>query len=289
MLLFGMMYLRQTPNGNHFHWVSSAPPLSDTPAIRITLLSDALPNEKITSDRDGRHSYSRWFERCTARRCDSAIRQYAGVLAGAGSGKTRVLTHRIAWQIQTQNMSPYSVLAVTFTNKAAAEMRSRIERLLAMPVRGMWVGTFHGIAHRLLRTHFAEAGLPQNFQILDADDQLRLVKRVISSLDLDEKKWPARQAVWFINGQKDEGRRPQHIPDEEDLYVRTHVAIYEAYELALERGGMIDFAEMLLRSHELWREHPALLRHYQDRFHSLLVDEFQDTNTIQYALSLIHI
>ena len=205
------------------------------------------------------------------------------VLAGAGSGKTRVLTHRIAWQIQTQNMSPYSVLAVTFTNKAAAEMRSRIERLLAMPVRGMWVGTFHGIAHRLLRTHFAEAGLPQNFQILDADDQLRLVKRVISSLDLDEKKWPARQAVWFINGQKDEGRRPQHIPDEEDLYVRTNVAIYEAYELALERGGMIDFAEMLLRSHELWREHPALLRHYQDRFHSLLVDEFQDTNTIQYA------
>ena len=205
------------------------------------------------------------------------------VLAGAGSGKTRVLTHRIAWQIQTQNMSPYSVLAVTFTNKAAAEMRSRIERLLAMPVRGMWVGTFHGIAHRLLRTHFQEAGLPQNFQILDADDQLRLVKRVINSLDLDEKKWPARQAVWFINAQKDEGRRPQHIPDEGDLYVRTHVSIYEAYELALSRGGMIDFAEMLLRAHELWREHPELLRHYQDRFHSLLVDEFQDTNTIQYA------
>lgn len=205
------------------------------------------------------------------------------VLAGAGSGKTRVLTHRIAWLIETQGVSPYSILAVTFTNKAAAEMRARIESLLAMPIRGMWVGTFHGIAHRLLRMHWQEADLPQNFQILDADDQLRLVKRVIAGLDLDEKKWPARQATWFINERKDEGQRPQHIEDYGDLYLKTHLAIYRAYEDACRRGGMVDFAELLLRAHELLLGQPALLRHYRDRFAHLLVDEFQDTNTIQYA------
>lgn len=205
------------------------------------------------------------------------------VLAGAGSGKTRVLTHRIAWLIQTQGLSPYSILAVTFTNKAAAEMRGRIESLLAMPIRGMWVGTFHSIAHRLLRMHWQEAGLQQNFQILDADDQLRLVKRMINSLNLDEKKWPARQAVWYINHQKDEGLRPKHIEDNGDLYEKTHLDIYRAYEQACERGGMVDFGELLLRSHELWLNKPRLLQHYQDRFATLLVDEFQDTNTIQYA------
>ena len=205
------------------------------------------------------------------------------VLAGAGSGKTRVLTHRIAWLIQTEGVSPYSILAVTFTNKAAAEMRGRIEGLLAMPLRGMWVGTFHGIAHRLLRMHWQEANLPQNFQILDADDQLRLVKRVIASLDLDEKKWPARQAAWFINSSKDEGKRPHHIEDYGDLYIKTHLSIYRAYEQACERGGMVDFAELLLRAHELLLDNPPLLKHYQDRFVHLLVDEFQDTNTIQYA------
>ncbi len=205
------------------------------------------------------------------------------VLAGAGSGKTRVLTHRIAWLIQTQNVSPYSVLAVTFTNKAAAEMRGRIESLLAMPVRGMWVGTFHSIAHRLLRMHWQEAGLDQNFQILDADDQLRLVKRIVHQLDLDEKKWPARQAVWFINSQKDEGLRSKNIEDTGDLYVKTHLQIYRAYEDACERGSMVDFAELLLRAHELWLNNERLLRHYQDRFSALLVDEFQDTNTVQYA------
>ncbi len=205
------------------------------------------------------------------------------VLAGAGSGKTRVLTHRIAWLIQTQGLSPFSILAVTFTNKAAAEMRGRIESLLAMPTRGMWVGTFHSISHRLLRMHWQEAGLQQNFQILDADDQLRLVKRVISGLNLDEKKWPARQAVWFINNKKDEGLRTKHIEDNGDLYVKTHLDIYRAYEEACERGGMVDFAELLLRAHELWLNNPRLLQHYQDRFAVLLVDEFQDTNTIQYA------
>ena len=205
------------------------------------------------------------------------------ILAGAGSGKTRVLTNRIAWLIQTEGASPYSVLAVTFTNKAAAEMRSRIESLLEMPVRGMWVGTFHGIAHRLLRTHWQEAKLPQNFQILDGDDQLRLVKRIIANLDLDEKKWPARQAVYFINGQKDEGLRPHNIEDFGDLYLKTHLEIYRAYEDACQRGAMVDFAELLLRAHELWLNNPELLAHYQRRFQHLLVDEFQDTNTIQYA------
>ena len=213
----------------------------------------------------------------------AAPRGSALVLAGAGSGKTRVLVHRIAWLIQTEGLSPYSILAVTFTNKAAAEMRGRIESLLHLPVRGMWVGTFHGIAHRLLRAHYQEAELPQNFQILDADDQLRLVKRVMATLEIDEKKWPARQAVWWINSQKDEGLRPQHIEDYGDLYLKTHLSIYRAYEEACRRGGMVDFAELLLRAHELWLKHPTILRHYQDRFSALLVDEFQDTNTIQYA------
>jgi len=205
------------------------------------------------------------------------------ILAGAGSGKTRVLTHRIAWLIETEGFSPYSILAVTFTNKAAAEMRGRIEQLLTLPVRGMWVGTFHGIAHRLLRAHYQEAKLPQNFQILDADDQLRLVKRVMASLDVDEKKWPARQAVWWINSQKDEGLRPESIEHYGDLYLKTHLTIYRAYEEACRRGGMVDFAELLLRAHELWLNTPVVLKHYQDRFAALLVDEFQDTNTIQYA------
>ena len=204
-------------------------------------------------------------------------------MAGAGSGKTRVLTHRIAWLIQTEGFSPYSILAVTFTNKAAAQMRARIEQLLKLPVQGMWVGTFHGIAHRLLRAHHEEAGLPKNFQILDADDQLRLVKRVVASLNIDEKKWPARQATWWINSQKDEGVRPQSIEDYGDLYLKTHLSIYRAYEEACQRGGMVDFAELLLRAHELWLQNPAVLKHYQRRFNALLVDEFQDTNTIQYA------
>ncbi len=210
-------------------------------------------------------------------------RQSALVLAGAGSGKTRVLTHRIAWLIKTQGISPFGFLAVTFTNKAAAEMRGRIESLLEMPLSGMWVGTFHGIAHRLLRRHYGEAGLPQNFQIMDTDDQLRLVKRVTVGLDLDEKKWPPRQAVWFINSQKDEGLRPKNIEDYDDLYLKTNLAIYEAYQEACERGGMVDFAELLLRAHELWLNHPGILSHYQERFSELLVDEFQDTNAVQYA------
>jgi len=205
------------------------------------------------------------------------------VLAGAGSGKTRVLVHRIAWLIEAERVSPQGILAVTFTNKAAAEMRGRIEALLDVPVQALWVGTFHGIAHRLLRMHWREAGLPQNFQILDADDQLRLIKRVMRALAIDEQKWPPRQAAWFINAAKDEGRRAREIPAGEDLFQITHRRIYESYEELCAAGGLVDFAELLLRSHELWLNDPALLQHYQARFRHLLVDEFQDTNAIQYA------
>ena len=205
------------------------------------------------------------------------------VLAGAGSGKTRVLVHRIAWLIEAERVSPHGILAVTFTNKAAAEMRARIEELLDLSVRTLWVGTFHGIAHRLLRMHWQEADLAQNFQILDADDQLRLVKRVMRALDIDEQKWPPRQAVWFINAQKDEGRRAREVAVGDDLFQITHRRIYEAYEELCQQGGLVDFAELLLRSHELWLTRPELLDHYQRRFGHLLVDEFQDTNTIQYA------
>jgi len=205
------------------------------------------------------------------------------VLAGAGSGKTRVLVHRIAWLIQLENASPHSVLSVTFTNKAAAEMRARIEQMLGVNPAGMWVGTFHGLAHRLLRAHWQEAGLAENFQILDSDDQQRLVKRVIRELGLDEQRWPAKQAQWFINGQKDEGLRPQHIQPGGDLFLATMLKIYEAYEAACARAGVIDFSELLLRALDLWRDKPGLLEHYQRRFRHILVDEFQDTNAVQYA------
>lgn len=205
------------------------------------------------------------------------------ILAGAGSGKTRVLVHRIAWLIQVEQVSPYSILAVTFTNKAAKEMRGRLESVLGMDPRGLWVGTFHGIAHRLLKQHWREAKLPQNFQILDSDDQLRLVKRVCSQLQLDDTRWPPKQAQWFINAQKDEGLRPDHIQETADPYQQTMLNIYRTYEEACQRGGMVDFGELLLRAHELWLHNPDVLKHYQQRFPFILVDEFQDTNTIQYA------
>lgn len=206
------------------------------------------------------------------------------VLAGAGSGKTRVLVHRIAWLIQAEGLSPWSILAVTFTNKAAREMRLRIEEMLQIGTQGMWVGTFHGLAHRLLKSHWQAAGLPQDFQILDSDDQLRLVKRICRELELDDSRWPPRQAQWFINSQKDEGLRAAHLePAGNDIYLQTMHRLYSAYEIACDRGGLVDFAELLLRAHELWLKNPELLAHYQGRFRHILVDEFQDTNTIQYA------
>ncbi|QIZ49554.1 DNA helicase II [Dickeya zeae] len=205
------------------------------------------------------------------------------VLAGAGSGKTRVLVHRIAWLLTVENCSPYSIMAVTFTNKAAAEMRHRIDQLLGTSQGGMWIGTFHGLAHRLLRAHHLDAGLPQDFQILDSEDQLRLLKRLIKALNLDEKQWPPRQAMWYINGKKDEGLRPQHIDSYGNPVEQTWLRIYQAYQEACDRAGLVDFAELLLRAHELWLNKPHILQHYRDRFNNILVDEFQDTNRIQYA------
>ncbi len=205
------------------------------------------------------------------------------VLAGAGSGKTRVLVHRVAWLIQVEGVSPQGLLAVTFTNKAAAEMRGRIEELLGMPASGLWVGTFHGLAHRLLRMHWQEAGLAQDFQILDSDDQLRLIKRVLKNLEVDESRYAPREVQWFINSRKDEGLRPEHLVDVDDPVRRQMAHIYEIYQQACERSSLVDFAELLLRAHELWRDNEPLLTHYQNRFRHVLVDEFQDTNSIQYS------
>ncbi|CAA0102835.1 DNA helicase II [Zhongshania aliphaticivorans] len=207
------------------------------------------------------------------------------VLAGAGSGKTRVLVHRIAWKIKVEGLSTYSILAVTFTNKAAREMRGRIEALLGGNLNhGMWVGTFHGLAHRLLKAHAREAGLPDNFQILDSDDQLRQLKRIHRELELDDARWPPRQSQYFINGHKDEGRRSAHIDDfGGDHHLSTMLKVYRRYEEVCQQQGVIDFAELLLRALELWRDNPAILDHYQQRFKHVLVDEFQDTNAVQYA------
>ena len=208
---------------------------------------------------------------------------HALVLAGAGSGKTRVLTHRVGWLIEGCGVQPWNILAVTFTNKAAGEMRARAAELIGPRARNVTLGTFHGIAYQLLRQHWREAGLAENFQVIDADDQKRLIKRLLRELELDETQWPVRQAVAFINGQKEEGRRAAHIDPGHDLYLETMLRIYRAYEEQCARCALVDFAELLLRAHELWLKQPALLAHYQQRYRYLLVDEFQDTNTLQYA------
>ncbi len=205
------------------------------------------------------------------------------VLAGAGSGKTRVLTHRIAWLIQAEGASPHGILAVTFTNKAAGEMRGRVEQLLGLPSGALWIGTFHGIAHRLLRLHWREAGLTQNFQIMDAEDQSRLIKKLLKAQDLDDTRWVPREILYFINSSKDEGRRPQDLKDNGDPTRRMFIKLYRDYEALCQRSGVVDFAELLLRAFELWRDNPSLLAHYQHRFRHVLVDEFQDTNAIQYG------
>ncbi len=209
--------------------------------------------------------------------------QHALVLAGAGSGKTRVLVYRIAWLLAAEGISPYSILAVTFTNKAAAQMRNRVAELLETPARGMWIGTFHSIALRLLTMHHKEAGLPKNFQILDSEDQYRLIRRVISDLELDEKQWIPRSVQAFINDKKNEGIRPGEIDDFGDDTSATLTKIYQHYDDHCNRGGLVDFAEMLLRTHQLLLNNPPLLEHYQGRFSCILVDEFQDTNEIQSA------
>jgi len=195
------------------------------------------------------------------------------VIAGAGSGKTRVLVHRAAWLIDVDGVSPQSLLAVTFTNKAAAEMRHRIEALLNLPVQHLWIGTFHGLAHRMLRRHWREANLPQNFQIIDSDDQLRLIKRLFKNLEVDDSLWAPKEIQWFINAQKDEGLRPQHIDDGGDPNRRQKISLYQSYEEVCQRGGLVDFAELLLRAHELLRDNAELLGHYRRRFQHLLVDD----------------
>ena len=205
------------------------------------------------------------------------------VLAGAGSGKTSVLVKRIAWLIQAESLSPYSIFAVTFTNKAAGEMRARIEQLLGFQATGMWVGTFHSIAHKLLRKHWQAARLDENFQIIDAEDQLRIIKRLLKSLNLDDKQWAPRAQQWFINHNKEEGLRAHHLSDDGDIIKKTQIKIYQAYEEICQNANLVDFSELLLRAHELWRDNPDILQHYQNRFQYILIDEFQDTNQLQYA------
>jgi len=213
----------------------------------------------------------------------SAPEQAVLVLAGAGSGKTRVLVHRIAWHIQVNGLTPDNILAVTFTNKAATEMRGRVEELLRVSTRTMWIGTFHGLAHRLLRRHAKQAKLPDTFQVMDSDDQLRLIKRLLRNLNIDDSKYPPKQIQWYINAQKDEGLRARHMIEDGDPFQRQMIAIYKAYEQVCDRSGLVDFGELLLRTHELLRDNEELLAFYQQRFRHVLVDEFQDTNTIQYA------
>jgi ATP-dependent DNA helicase UvrD/PcrA len=204
------------------------------------------------------------------------------VLAGAGSGKTRVLVHRIAWVIRVGGVAAQHVLAVTFTNKAAAEMRDRVEALLGMPTRNLWIGTFHGLSHRLLRIHWREAGLTEGFQIMDSEDQQRMIRRMLRSLELDENVWIPKEIQWFINAQKDEGLRPKDLRDEGNAGRRQMIDLYERYEQACAAASVIDFGELLLRSLELLRDNLELQRQYQHRFKHVLVDEFQDTNAIQY-------
>jgi DNA helicase II / ATP-dependent DNA helicase PcrA len=207
--------------------------------------------------------------------------QHALILAGAGSGKTRVLTTRLAWLISTGQVSPQGVLAVTFTNKAAKEMLARLSAMLPINVKGMWIGTFHGLCNRMLRAHYRDAGLPQLFQILDSADQLSAVKRLLKSLNVDDEKFPARETCWFINAQKEAGLRPAAVEAWDD-WTKKRVELYEAYETQCQKEGVVDFAELLLRCFELLERNEPLRRHYQERFRHILVDEFQDTNKLQY-------
>jgi len=204
------------------------------------------------------------------------------ILAGAGSGKTRVLTHRIAYLVTQKNIHIDAILAVTFTNKAAKEMRERLSMLLRRPIMSMWVGTFHGLAHRLLRTHYVQANLTQQFQILDQQDQFRIIKRLMKENNIDEAKFPVRKIQWFINQQKDEGIRPADIDAGYNYFIKQGIKVFEIYEDHCKANDLIDFAELLVRSYELLKNNVELLSHYQNRFKHVLVDEFQDTNTVQY-------
>ena len=207
--------------------------------------------------------------------------EHALILAGAGSGKTRVLTTRLAWLISTGQVGPQGVLAVTFTNKAAREMLTRLSAMLPISTRGMWIGTFHGLCNRMLRAHHRDAGLPQSFQILDSQDQLAAIKRLLKTLNVDDERFPPRNLQHFINGAKEEGLRPAQVEAHDD-YSRRCVELYQAYDDQCQREGVVDFAELLLRSHELLERNQFIREHYQRRFRHILVDEFQDTNRLQY-------
>jgi DNA helicase-2/ATP-dependent DNA helicase PcrA len=209
--------------------------------------------------------------------------QSALILAGAGSGKTRVLTTRIAWLIQTSQVSPAGIMAVTFTNKAAKEMLTRLSSMLPINTRGMWIGTFHGLCNRLLRTHHRDAALPQTFQILDSQDQLSMIKRMLKALNVDDEKYPAKDLMYFINNAKDNGLRASQV-EAYDHVQRRMVELYDAYDQQCQREGVVDFAELLLRAYELLQRNHPLRQHYQMRFRHILVDEFQDTNDLQYNL-----
>ena len=204
------------------------------------------------------------------------------IIAGAGSGKTGVLAHRIAWLLKTRGLSPQQILAVTFTNKAATEMRYRIEQLCQISTQRMWVGTFHGLSHRLLRLHHEQAQLPAQFSILDSDDQLRLIKRLVKDHDLDPDKWEPKKVQWYINEHKQKGMRSHDVVSDGDYYADTMLKLYQQYEAICHQSALVDFAELLLRSYELLTEHADLAAHYQQRFRHILVDEFQDTNHLQY-------
>ncbi len=205
------------------------------------------------------------------------------VVAGAGSGKTRVLVERMAYLMREHQLSPHALLAVTFTNKAAREMRERLEAIVGRSLHQMWVGTFHGLAHRFLRAHWKDAGLSEQFLILDSDDQVRMLKRMITERHLDDAKFKPRGVAGFINGCKDEGQRPHHLQTGRDYYHDTLVSLYSEYDAACRAQNLVDFGELLLRTFETLKTNAALLDHYQNRFRHLLIDEFQDTNTIQYA------
>ena len=208
--------------------------------------------------------------------------QFSLILAGAGSGKTRVITHKVAWLCKVHNLNPMSLLTVTFTNKAAKEMRGRIENILGEQLNQMWCGTFHSLFHRMLRRHWEESGLPKSFSILDSEDQNRVIKRVIKSLELDDATWQPSQAQWFINNQKEEGRRKAKIKSSASFVEEKMVDIMNEYQKVCDQEGLVDFAEILLRSFELLSNNKAILEHYQNRFEHNLVHEFQDTNEIQY-------
>jgi DNA helicase-2/ATP-dependent DNA helicase PcrA len=209
---------------------------------------------------------------------------YSLVLAGAGSGKTKVITHKVAWLCKVKEINPLSLMTVTFTNKAAKEMRGRIESILGEQLNQMWCGTFHGLFHRMLKMHWQEAGLAKSFSILDGDDQNRVIKRVIKRMNLDEATWQPRQTQWFINKQKDEGRRIAKLPNKATYVEEKMADIYLEYQKTCEEENVVDFAEILLRCYEMLAKNPKLLNHYQKRFQHILVDEFQDTNEIQYLL-----